>query len=119
MFSQRLKELRTSKDYTQEYVGKIVHVSSKTVGAWERGTRQPNIEAIQVLSDLFNVSTDFLLGKNSEGKHSQDKIDLKSFLDEDLEKGMTYANEELTEEDKEKLKIALTQIFWKHHKNNT
>ena len=118
MFSQRLKALRISKNYTQEYVGKIVHVSDKTVGAWERGTRQPSIDALQALSELFNVSTDFLLGNDTSNKNSQDEKDLKEFLDENLEKGMTYANEELTDEDKEKLKIALTQIFWKHYKDN-
>jgi len=31
---------------------------------------------------------------------------------------MTYGGEKLTEEDKEKLKIAMTQIFWRRHKHN-
>lgn len=117
MFPQRLKELRLERGLTQEYIGKMLHVSYKTVGAWERGTRQPSIETIQKLSKLFEVSTDYLLGNNLTNSKLAVKSDLKKFLDENLEKGMTYANEELTNEDKEKLKVALTQIFWKYHKN--
>ncbi|MFT8556534.1 helix-turn-helix domain-containing protein [Liquorilactobacillus hordei] len=110
MLSQRLKELRQNKEYTQEYVGKIVHVSDKTVGAWERGIRQPSIESIQSLARLFNVTTDYLLGAESP----KDDKDLKNFLDQNFNRGMTYDNKELTDGDREKLKIALTQIFWKY-----
>lgn len=117
MFPQRLKELRLERGFTQEYIGKMLHVSYKTVGAWERGTRQPSIETIQKLSNMFAVSTDYLLGNKLDEPNLTVKNDLKKFLDENLEKGMTYANEELTDEDKEKLKVALTQIFWKYHKN--
>ncbi|MCP0886966.1 helix-turn-helix domain-containing protein [Ligilactobacillus sp. WILCCON 0076] len=118
MFSQKLKELRLNKNYTQEYVGKILHVSYKTVGAWERGTRQPTVEAIQGISKLFGVSTDYLLDRENKTSNNSDEKDLKDFLDQNLEKGMTYADKELTEEDKERLKIALTQVFWKYHKKD-
>lgn len=66
MLSTRLKELRTEKHYTQEKLSKLVNVSPKTVGAWERGTRQAPIESVIRLSDLFNVSTDYLIGKSSK-----------------------------------------------------
>lgn len=69
------------------------------------------------MADYFNVSTDYLLGKtNVKASHSEDdEKDLKEFLDQNLEAGMRYDDQEITEEDKERLKITLTQIFWKHH----
>ncbi|MDN2452560.1 helix-turn-helix transcriptional regulator [Lactobacillus sp. UCMA15818] len=113
-FGSKLRELRNSKKMTQEELGKILNVSKVSISGYENDTREPDKQAIKKLAELFNVSTDYLLGV----ENSQDEKDLKDFLDENLEKGMTYANEELTDEDKEKLKIALTQIFWKHHKDN-
>jgi len=35
------------------------------MSAYERGTRAPNIEIILTLSEFFNVTTDYLLGKTS------------------------------------------------------
>lgn len=123
MFPQILKKLREERGYTQEYVGKYAHVSSKTVGAWERGTRQPSIEAVTSLSALFDVTTDYLLG-NATSKHGkapkwandQDKKDLKQFL-EDNENSYTYGGDSLTDDEREQVRHVLEGIFWKHQKH--
>lgn len=116
MFPERLKALRTERNLTQEELSKMVNVSSKTVGAWERGTRQPSIEAITKLAEIFNVTTDYLLGQNQTPKWAdqRDTLDLKKFIDEDA--GMTYDGDNLTEEELEQLNVAFTQIFWKRRK---
>lgn len=111
MFPEKLKKLRISKKYTQNYLGNLLHVSYKTIGVWERGTRQPPIDAIQKLSDIFGVSTDFLLKNEKTDSNSKTENDLKEFLDRNLEQGMTYDHKKLTDEDKERLKIALIQTF--------
>lgn len=116
MFPERLKVLRTERNLTQEELGKMVNVSSKTVGAWERGTRQPSIEAITKLAEIFNVTTDYLLGQNQtpQWADQRDTMDLKKFLDDDA--GMTYDGDDLTKEEIEQLNVAFTQIFWKRRK---
>lgn len=62
MFGSRLRDLRNEKKLTQDDLGKMLDVSGKTIGAWERDSRQPNIEAINKIASIFNVSTDYLLG---------------------------------------------------------
>lgn len=62
MFGSRLRDLRNKKKLTQDDLGKMLNVSGKTIGAWERDSRQPNIEAINKIASIFNVSTDYLLG---------------------------------------------------------
>lgn len=62
MFSDILKELRLGKKWTQGELGQKLHVSDKTIGSWERGTRQPNLETINKIATIFEVSTDYLLG---------------------------------------------------------
>lgn len=47
MFGIRLKELRTKYGYTQETLGEKLGVSDKTIGAWERGTREPPMKSIK------------------------------------------------------------------------
>ncbi len=91
MFPQRLKELRSERGLTQEYIGKILHVSYKTVGAWERGTRQPSIETVQKLSKIFEVSTDYLLGLKHDEKVELDNKDTV----------MTYQGKVIPKEDLE------------------
>lgn len=66
MFGSRLRDLRNEKKLTQDDLGKMLNVSGKTIGAWERDSRQPNIEAINKIASIFNVSTDYLLGKPTQ-----------------------------------------------------
>ena len=69
MFNIRLKELRNQKNMTQDELGKVLNVSGKTIGTWERDSRQPNIETINALANYFNVSTDYLLGRKENSKN--------------------------------------------------
>ena len=117
MIAERIKELRNLKKISQNELAKHLQVSQQTIGAWEVGRTEPSIEFTNKMADYFNVTADYLLGRtNVKSAHSAaDEKDLKEFLDQNLESGMRYDDQELTEEDKERLKIALTQIFWKHH----
>lgn len=62
MFGERLRELRTEHEYTQDTLGEMFGVSPKTIGSWERGTREPPMDVIRKMASLFDVSTDYLIG---------------------------------------------------------
>lgn len=47
MLSERLREARKRKNYSQEYVAEKVHTSRQTVMRWENGTSEPSIEIIK------------------------------------------------------------------------
>ncbi len=66
MFPNRLRTLRNDRSWTQADLASKINVSPKTIGAWERGTREPPIETITKLSDIFDVSADYLLGKTTQ-----------------------------------------------------
>lgn len=66
MFPNRLRALRNDRSWTQADLASKINVSPKTIGAWERGTREPPIETITKLSDIFDVSADYLLGKTTQ-----------------------------------------------------
>ncbi|MFY0545500.1 helix-turn-helix domain-containing protein [Brevibacillus sp. H7] len=71
VFAKRLKaerEKRKAKDpkWTQGYVADLIGVARPTYTAYEAGTKQPPMETVSKLADLFNVSTDYLHGKTND-----------------------------------------------------
>lgn len=62
-FSERLKELRIKRGYSQYDLAKKLGVSKSTISMMEVGSRQPSIEMMEALCDFFNVSMDYLRGK--------------------------------------------------------
>lgn len=78
MFDERLKLLRKKCGYTQISLAETLGVSKGTVAMWETGKRTPDFETLIRLSDLFDVRTDYILGKSndsSSAKLSDDDIE--------------------------------------------
>ncbi len=50
---------------TCKQVAEALHVSTRLVHFWESGDRECNFETLLKLSDLLNVSIDYLLGKSN------------------------------------------------------
>lgn len=62
-----LKQLRQKTGLRQEDVAKMVGVERSTLSNWERGAKQPSLDILVELSQLFGVSLDELVGlKNSQ-----------------------------------------------------
>ncbi len=91
MFGDSLKELRKQNKLTQKELGEKFGVKENTISYWENNLAQPSYEILKDISDFFNVSTDFLLGKSTFTE--EEEIDmLYKFLSEagyDIPKDMT------------------------------
>lgn len=59
---RRIAELRKEKGLNQVGLGLKLNVSQKMISAYESGTHQPSIDTLIQMSDLFNVSVDYILG---------------------------------------------------------
>ena len=57
-----LKELRNEKGMTQEQLGEKIGVSNKTISRWETGKYMPPVECLNMLSDIYNISINEILG---------------------------------------------------------
>lgn len=55
-------ELRTKKGLTQEELAEKVFVTRQAVSRWETGETIPNIDTLKLLSKLFDVSINTILG---------------------------------------------------------
>ena len=57
-----LLKLRTEKGLSQEELAEKVMVTRQAVSRWETGETTPNVETLKLLSRLFDVSINTLLG---------------------------------------------------------
>ena len=55
-------ELRTKHNLSQDELGEKLYVTRQAVSRWENGETLPNTETLKLLSKLFNVSINTLLG---------------------------------------------------------
>lgn len=66
MFGERLKKLRKKNGYTQVSLSEELGVSKGTVAMWETGKRKPDFGTLCWLSEMFDVRTDYILGKTDD-----------------------------------------------------
>ena len=55
-------ELRTKNGLSQDAIAEKIHVTRQAVSRWETGETVPNTETLKLLSQLFNVLINTLLG---------------------------------------------------------
>lgn len=127
---ERIKQLRTEYEMTQEEFGKLFGVTKYAVSLYESGKSVPNDEIKKKMAEYFGVSLDWLMGISNVRNPSPPKktIDDTSDIDvrltkkdkrdiaKELEKlmddiehsdGLSAYNNQLTDEQKELIKNAL------------
>ena len=65
----KLKELRISADMKQIEVAKQIGCSTVVYSRYERGARQPDIETLCKIADVFQVSVDDVIGRTVTTKN--------------------------------------------------
>lgn len=63
MLSLRIAEIRNAKKLTQADLARHLKITQQTYSAYETNKRQMNYETLCLLADFFEVSTDYLLGR--------------------------------------------------------
>ncbi len=61
----KLKTLRTKYGFSQKQIAERMGVSPSIISGYETGERTPSTEILLALSNLYNCSTDYLLGKTT------------------------------------------------------
>lgn len=76
-FSERLRELRTQYDYSQQDLADKMGATKQMISQYERGVRKPDLDTLTALCDVFNVSSDYLMGKSDVTVRLLNTEDLK------------------------------------------
>ncbi len=61
-FKDRIKELRISKNLSQQQLADKLGLSQSAVAKWEVGKTEPTASAIIAIAKFFNETTDYILG---------------------------------------------------------
>lgn len=62
---EKLRNLRIEKHLLQDQVARLVSVEKSSISMYETGMRQPSYITLVRLADVFNVTTDYLLGRTN------------------------------------------------------
>lgn len=62
MIYDRIKQLREQKGLTQAALARMLNVTRSRVNAWEMGISVPSTQSLVQLAEIFDISTDYLLG---------------------------------------------------------
>ncbi|MDR1619652.1 MAG: helix-turn-helix domain-containing protein [Clostridiales bacterium] len=65
MLGSNLKRLRREKRLTQDELARLTGVSTSAISMYEQGRREPDYKTLAALADIFQVSTDRLLGRGA------------------------------------------------------
>ncbi|WP_304341567.1 helix-turn-helix domain-containing protein [Metaclostridioides mangenotii] len=109
----RLKTLRNEFKLTQEDVARKVGLTKSAYGYYEQGKTIPDAQMIAKLSEIFNVTTDYLLGisniknnnaNNSYGSQTDERISniinkIKNMDEKSKEKALKMLDLLLEEDD--------------------
>ena len=57
-----LKQWRNERGMTQEQLGEKLGVSNKTISRWETGNYMPPVDCLNMLSDIYHISINEILG---------------------------------------------------------
>ena len=72
-YYKRLLDLREDHDYTQRYVAKYLKMPQPQYFRYEQGYRDIPSDVLIALADLYNTSTDYILGRTNNSDPPADK----------------------------------------------
>jgi HTH-type transcriptional regulator, competence development regulator len=75
MLKNKLIELRKEKKLRQEDIAKILGIARTTYAMYEQGNREPDFDTLNKMADYFEVSVDYLLGREQKNKTKEDTLE--------------------------------------------
>lgn len=69
MKNNRMASLRKERGLTQEVAAKRLKIARSTFANYENGVREPDNETLKQIADFYEVSIDYLLGRERSNEH--------------------------------------------------
>lgn len=65
MFGKRLRQIRMENGFTQQKTADLLGITLRSYQKYEQGERSPSLDCLVKIADIFNVSLDYLLCRDS------------------------------------------------------
>lgn len=72
--ADRLKEMRTKRGLTQREVAERIGIGVSTLGMYEAGKREPDLDTLRKLARFFGVTVDYLMGNEAEELSPEEQL---------------------------------------------
>lgn len=104
-FSENITSLRKHNKLTQDDVSTYLNMTRAGYGMYERGEREPSIDKLIQLADLFQVTVDYLIGRDpTESSKMIQRIIVMRDVDQKIEVATKEVVEKFINDNKEELK---------------
>ena len=120
--ANKIVNLREEGNITQSELARRLGLDKSSMSKIESGSRKVSTDELKRISEIFEVSTNYLLGNTIDRNDhtpswatNDDEKDLKRFLEENAN-GMTYGGEGLTDEEQKQVRRVLEGLFWDKQK---
>ena len=80
----KIIKLRKANGWSQEDLAEKLNISRQAISRWENGTALPDAQNILQISEIFHVSTDFLLNEDYESDRDIPVVETETREKEDL-----------------------------------
>ena len=77
VFPDRLRQLRMFRDVTQAQLAAAVGITDRACRRYESGENEPTLSVLQAIADFFDVSVDYLMGRDSYWQDSEGRINVR------------------------------------------
>ncbi|MDQ0200179.1 helix-turn-helix domain-containing protein [Neobacillus ginsengisoli] len=77
---QRLSELRKERKWSLQDTADQLGIAKSTYAGYESGYREPSLQSLSQLADLFATSVDYILGRTEELQQDQGHIEITDFF---------------------------------------
>lgn len=74
-FGMRFKTLREEKHLTKTQVAKRLGISNSVISNYETGEKMPSLDTLIKIANMFNTTTDYLLGLNDTFTYNLNNLD--------------------------------------------
>lgn len=71
LLGNRIRSLRKELNMTQTDLATSLNLTKSNISKYENGIVEPSIDILRMMSDLFKVSTDYLLGRTNLRNHPE------------------------------------------------
>ena len=85
MFEQRIRFLRQSHELNQVQLAEKLGVTKQSVSNWENDNIVPSVDMLEKIADFFNVTTDYLLGRDHKDLASGTTLDVTGLTQRQIE----------------------------------
>lgn len=117
-YSDRLRELRTKRNLSQQQLADILKINRSTYARYELGETQPDLDLLAKIADFYEVTTDYIIrGKKKDSNTlpeltSKDERDIAKKLETILDSmssdtALAFDGEPMDDETKELVKEAI------------